>query len=459
MPFNKFILPALLFCGCQTSVLTRQDYMPDYQIGQIAVAESTLDAALHRSMPGNNYTKSKDAVWLLLDSATLKFANGNIQDAIKDYQLAIEAIDYYNQRSPSEWLCQLALQDDVGAYAGDEFEQILARVYFALALFQAGDQNNAYALLRQAEDIQQVKKEVYRNDRLTCNFELYENPVAKYLLAVAQERRGDYSNADILYTQTEKLIHNKLSCLGLAKEAENFATVIVVVHNGNAPYKISGTADASVASAVALELMLGSCNIPPALSSLTGIPTPVLMQQIFSNPFPVTLRLFREDRVAIPFYNVTAAASRQIYQNTPLTVARGVARFALRRAAVAAANEKDPCLGTLVDMGMLVANACTQADTRSWATLPCSIDLARYDIPAGCHTLHIQTHYGLSVTFKDECSLQLEPNDLCIINVFNIHPGIVSVQVPKKYINMEFSYDPQNNSLPIPDPADSIDVL
>lgn len=436
----------LLLCGCNATLAKRQDYLSAYQAGQLFCAEEILNKTIQNCMPGDKYTCSKDAVMLLLDRATIRFASGDTQGAIHDYQLAIEAIDYYSQGSSSETLGQIVLQDDIGAFAGEDFEQALVRVYFALTLLQAGDENNAFALLRQAEEVQQQKREAYRKDRLTQSFELVDNPVAKYLMATLLEHRGDFSNADILYSQTEKLIGNSLSTLQLRRQSEekDSATVIIIAHNGNAPYKISTTSDASIASASALEMMLGNCRIPPAYSGMTGIPVPLLMQRIFSFRVPICTRISRQEKTLLPFYNVTAVAAEQLQQKMPLIVARGVARFVLRRGTIACLSKENPTLGSLADLGLFIANSCTQADTRSWDTLPSSIDLTRYDIPPGEHTLHIQICWGIVPPFIEEFPIKLEPHDFCVINIFNIHPDIVSVQIPqhcKNKITKEYSYD------------------
>lgn len=408
--------------------------MPAYQRGDFLQAENCLEQAKENKMPDDNYTNSKDAVWLLLNCATLYFAEGNFDEAIRNYRLALEALDYYNQTSPRERLAQVLLQDDMEAYCGSDFEQILARFYFALALLSAGDENNAFALLRQAEDVQQKKREMYCKDRLTQDYIVSSNAAVKFLLAAISEYRGDISNANILYKQIEEMIGKNLSDLQLRPQNEdkNCATVIIVVHNGNAPYKISSTSGASIASFTALEIMLGKCT-PPAISMLIGIPVPVLMQQIFSTRYPVFTRLCRQEREVIPLYNVAQAAAIELKQQLPIIVARGVARLAIRQGAVAYCNEKNPYLSAMANLGMTIANSCTQADTRTWSTLPNTIDVARYEIPAGDHTLHLQTCWGVMEASIGEFPLNLKPHDFCVINVFNIHPGIAIVQVPKKY--------------------------
>lgn len=430
--FISLLFSTILFTGCSTSVYHREVYIPAYQTGNFPQAEKTLTKALSKQ----TCLQSQDTVCLLLDRATTRFAMGDIKGSIEDFQKAIEAIDYYNQSSTAEMLGQVLLQDEIGAYCGEDFEQILARVYFALALFQKGDNSNAFAILRQAEEIQQKKKEIYRKDKLTESFELVENPLAKYLMAAILEKRRDFSNASILYQQAAALsgnssLYSPLPSLG---PNEKLATVLVVGHNGNAPFKVSGTSDASVASMLALEILLSTQRVDPAVSSLTGIPVPILMQNYLSNPSALFANVGGEKKNMSPIYDITATAYEQLQQKMPIIVARGAARMALRRGTVAYMQDKDPCLGAIMDMAMLVANANTSADTRAWSTLPSRIDIARFDIPAGSYELSVEANASRYAPFLDKYSIILKPDDLCIINVFNIHPGVITIQIPKQFL-------------------------
>ena len=431
-------LALIVFTGCSRYALTRNDFMPLYQSGDLKCAGDTIANAIETKMPAKKYTQSKDAVWLLLDNATIAFAQGNFEKAIQDYQLAIEAIDYYNQNSTPEAVGQVLLEDDVGAYKGADFEQVLARVYFALVLLEVGDEGNGLAMLRQAEEVQQRKRETYSQNKLTKGYSLADNPLAKFLLATLLEHRGDRSNSEILYNQTQELLGENLTDLHLrvSSDGADQATVIIVVHNGNSPYKVSSSRSGALASPVALEIILGNSNLPVNLSAFTGIPIPILMQQIYSAPYPVHARLCREEKCIVPFYSITQAATKDLQQQLPNIVARGVARTVLRTGTVACINQQNATLGSVASIGLLIANSCTQADTRSWTTLPNTIDLCRYDVPPGNHTLHLLTHWGVVEDSISEFGLCLKPNDFCVINVFNIYPGVATVQIPKKNINI-----------------------
>lgn len=430
---SKLLLfSCLLFLslGCTPSLVQREIYLADYHMGAPDYAEAKLTRAINRELPNGNFQNSDDSVWLLLDRATTRFAMGKIDGAIADYNLAIEAIDYYSQECSAEQVSKTLLQDDFGAYAGADFEQVLARVYFALTLLHKGELNNAFALLRQAEDLQQEKRETYAKKPYTQHYHLIDNSIAKYLFAALLEHKGDLSNAEIVYQQAEQLagpFHLE------SKYTKDTATVIILCHNGNVPFRMSGTCDASVISALALEAMLSTRKIPPAYSTLTGIPVPTLQQNWGSRSLPTFACIDGVKQPLLPWLDVRLTAHQQLQQEIPVIAARGAARLLMRRGAVAYAQSKDPLLGVVFDMSMLIANIHTKADTRSWTTLPNTLDLTRYDLTAGNHTLSIEVEQRGGPAFLREYKLNLQPHDFCVINVFNVHPGFVTVQIPKRY--------------------------
>jgi tetratricopeptide (TPR) repeat protein len=434
---SRFILVPLLclLTGCSTAILAqRGPYLRAYHEGALCQAEEKVDALACQTQTKEGYQCSKESSWILLDRATMRFAMNKIEEAICDYSQALEALDYYDQSLPTEQCAQLLLQDETAAYQADDFEQVLARVYFALALLHQGDESNAYALLRQAEEYPQEKRQFYTKVPFTRHYRLTDNGLSKYLFALLLERKGDLSNANLLYQQASQLLPNACQASCRSRASPQQATVLVICHNGNAPYKISATSPASVASACALEFLLATQHIDPAWSTLTGIPVPALQQWPGSYPLPTYAQL---DGIPclplLPFYNVTQAASEELEQKMPVIVARGVARLLMRRCAVGYLDRQDPYLGMLADLTMWIINDQTRADTRSWSTLPATIDVARFDVAPGCHCLTLQVVEGMSSDTRSY-QLNLKPRDLCIVHIFNIHSGVRQILIPSQYL-------------------------
>lgn len=430
----KAFLTLTLLSGCSSTLMQHEASTAAYKSGQLKQAETILTETISKEMPKNNFQQSKEAVYLLLNRATTRFASGNLDASITDYNHAIEALDYYAQNSTLDMAGQFLLEDSWGAYSGTDLEHLLARVYFALALISKGDVNNAYALLRQAEEIQQTKAAKYATVPYKTGISCDENALGKFLFATILDHQGDFSNAAILFRQAKVLTGKSPAEINLLPENHpGKATVILLCHNGNVPFKISATTTASVASTLALEAILCTRRIDPAWSSLTGIPTPLLCQQFQSEPQPTFVTLNNITTPLTPWMNVAQATSDELEQNKPIIVARGVARYLMRRAAVAQAQKQDPNLGALVDFGMLIANANTKADTRSWSTLPSSIDLAQCFLTSGEHCLTISVARKGTPNFMQNVALKLKAGDLCIINIFNFNNKTTTILIPSQF--------------------------
>ncbi len=309
-----------------------------YHEGRLEKAEASLKKA---DLP---YAASKNSSLLLLDRALIRFAQGKTKESCHDFQKALSSIDYYRKITPTELALQTLLEDSTGAYIPPPFEKQLAYLYYAFALFQEGDEENATALLSYLENHRQEEEE--------------ENPIATYMLALALDRRGDVSNAEILLRRIG--IDGPLS------------STLTIVHAGRSPEKISYLSPISVVSLVALEELLGVSGIKPALSSLVGIPLPKLAY--FSQVRPPLSPLIT--------FDIGKAAKNHLEKEEPTIALRAAARLLLRRGLIAAYAKEH----TLLDIGMGVANLTTKADTRSWGCLPekiylCVPDNAKKTLP------------------------------------------------------------------------------
>lgn len=405
-------LICLIFSSCSSTIHQRDSYMVAYRTGQVERAEAISSEAVEKAIKKGRYTKSKEAVWLLLDRALLRFLKEDMSGAIRDFDLALQAADYYRQPLALETMQQLLLQDSARAYAGDHFEQLYATVYMACALLHKGDTSNAFAVLRGGEERLQRLKEELRSFDLTRDWQPPENPLGKLLFAALLEKQGDFSNAQIVYRELARSApHCRLVPKSLSKDN---ACVLFLHHRGQVPTKISDTSDASVASAAAVEIILESFGVDPAWSSLTGIPVPRLIQ---SGPTPRPL-LSNQCLLA----NVSKTAQQTLDEKMPMIVARGVARMVMRRTFVASAKKESEDLGAAADLGMLFANLATRADTRQWSTLPAKIDVVRLDLSPG--------DYSWPLAGGITASLELKPGDLKLIHLFQPTPEDLIVLVP-----------------------------
>jgi hypothetical protein len=157
--------------------------------------------------------------------------------------------------------------------------------------------------------------------------------------------------------------------------------VLLVHHRGIAPYKKSEIAPVSIVSAVLLETILAVENVRPALSSLTGVPVPALCP---IRPAASAIEIDHRRLQPTLHYDVAMAAESALDEEMTTIATRAAARMLIRRGAVAATKEP---YQPLMDIAMLISNAATRADTRSWSMLPSCIDLYHFDLEPGRHQL------------------------------------------------------------------------
>jgi hypothetical protein len=263
----------------------------------------------------------------------------------------------------------------MGAYVPPPFEESLARFYQALAFLHLEQEENAAATLYYLEN------------------HAAQNPLTTYLLATLLQRRGD-SNASVLFSR-----------LQIDPPQGN---VLLVHHRGTAPQKKTELSPVSIVSAALVETLLQTTDLKPAISSLTGIPIPVLQ----TIPRPTSLlSLDRKSQTPTLSFDIDTAAEEYLDQEMPWITARAAARLLVRRGLVASTKEKAQ---PFIDFAMLISNLATRADTRSWAMLPSCIDLYHLDLQPGLHQVQIGKQ-NVAVTVKETGLTILEifqPNKL-----------------------------------------------
>jgi hypothetical protein len=351
----------LLLCSCSHYY---QDAAAQLRDGRFEEAEKNLTKA------DQHYTASNEAALLLLSRAMVYFQSGDLQKSSHDFEKALDAIDYYKQISTLEIAGQTVIQDDIAAYVPPPFEESLARLYQALAFLHLGQEDNAAATLYYLENHAE------------------QNPLTTYLLATLFQRRGD-SNARVLYSR-------------LNIEAPK-GNVLLVHHRGVAPQKKTKIAPVSIVSAALVETLLAMNDVKPALSTLAGVPIPVLKNS--TRPTTILKVDNRSQPPAVSF-DIDTAAEEHLDKEMPWTAARAAARLLIRRGLVATTKEKAQ---PFVDFAMLISNIATQADTRSWTLLPSCIDLYHLDLEPGLHQVQVG---------KQTISFTVKEKDLTIVEIF-----------------------------------------
>src|SRR5579883_2503294 len=228
---NIFVLVLVVLAGCGSRVSRCESQVKSYRHGEAACTEE-------KDFPIGAFAENRDSARLYLDRGVIRLQQGDAEGSLLDFLSAIDAIEYYRSLLVQETAVQILTSDELSPYIAKYYEALYARIYAAFACYALGQEDNAFALLKQAKVLEDLHNEMER-----CN---ERSPVLSYLMALQEER---------------------------SKKSRD-ATLVLLVHHGLIPEKKSVIAPASIVSAAAVEILLAGMNIPPAISSLTGIAIP-----------------------------------------------------------------------------------------------------------------------------------------------------------------------------------------
>jgi len=353
------------------------------------------------------------------DQALTLLNKGMVLRMVGDFRASNEALEAakglmeeLSAISLREQAATFIINDAAHAYVSEEHEQVLVHLYQALNYIALGDLDNARVEALQVDLKLRQQAERRKDDYIEAAF-------ARYLTGMIYEDLGEWSDAMIAYRKSYEayLKYPKLYSvnppqalkfdllrlaqhLGLTEELrryrkefgiEQLATheqwreqgeLVFLLHNGLAPAK----REHSVAV------------IDPGSGHVVRISLPYYD----SRPAAVSAaRLTAADhqgRTEV-FEDVQAIARRTLEARLPAITARSIARAVVKGAVSRVAREGardqksggDALAAAVVGLGVEIAGVLTErADTRSWATLPHNIQLARLALPPGTYTVKVE---------------------------------------------------------------------
>jgi tetratricopeptide (TPR) repeat protein len=367
-----------------------------------------------------------DNALLVLDRATVLQSLDDYKLSQRDFGAAdksIEVLDF--SRSAADDVGKYLFSDDVGPYKAPAYEKLLVNTMNMMNYLAQGDLQGAKVEARRLAVMQKFIK-----DRGEENAML---GLGSYLAGFAFEHSGSPSEALLYYDDALRYaqypsLRDPLRVLtqGQPKSpgidalvggagalppvaATGEADLCVVVGFGRVPQKIpvripiglaltfvSGSIspnDAAQANALAAKGLVTWVNYP-TLGKARGrysIPT----FSLDGRPLPMEEALDVEAEVRTAWKEIEgtiilSAITRMVARAVAGEVAAGATR---------AASDSGP-LGLIVGLAATAAlSAADTPDTRSWATLPSRIAIARLRVPAGTHEIRLAAR-GLSKTYR-----------------------------------------------------------
>lgn len=335
-----------------------------------------------------------------LNKAMLRRMKGDYEGSNRNFEIAKKKIEELYGVSISEQASALIVNDTLRDYSGDRYEQILLHAYMAMNYIQLNDLDAARVEMLQAN----VKMQEWDE-------EPEEDPFVRYLSGMIYEALGEKDEALIAYRQAKKVYQSTkekqklgipvslkkdllrvLANEGLDDEyrilkkefgmkkfkaislAKGRGELIVVLNSGLVPVREEASIVANTSGEVVDTVKI---SVPKYGRSSQRYSARLITNQKLN----VNLELIED---------VDALARTALADDMPIITTRAIARAVVKHEMQEKIEERR---GKLAGFLATVTNVATErADTRSWTTLPQTIQLARVVLPAGNNKVNLEIY-------------------------------------------------------------------
>jgi hypothetical protein len=317
------------------------------------------------------------------------------------------------------------INDKLRTYEGYDYEKVMLLTYMALNYLALGDYENARVAIKQthelealiaeqrAQQIAEVEEEAKKRGARASFKELngypvqtidnpevnalknsYQSALSHYLAGFVYEALGEASLAAPGYRLANELqpgvplLEDALAGLDarLAARPGGMVDVLFVVASGTAPALQSRQFNLAV----------------PVNNRLVFVPVSfpvVALTPRFPRP-----GLSVDDGKALPLASITSVdlmARRRLKDDMPAIMLRSTVRAttsATMQYQAQRSSDRNNAAGVVAALVTIGSVLVASADDRTWRTLPSEISIARARIPAGVHSVTVQTPQGPRTT-------------------------------------------------------------
>ena len=389
---------ALLVTGCATHLTRLEPVRAAWFRGDLAETDRLLGESIEKH-PG-------DADVFVLDRASVALADGRPEEAKRLLVEVRDRFDHLEQESPAEDAWSMLSDDQQRSYAGEDHEKVLVRAMAAIADLAAGG-GDAEAFSYQAAERQaEIVRDAVEEDGTNPKASYRQIALAPYLRGILREQtHRDYDDAARHFAtvaswepQFAQAPHDVVRASGGVHSPRGHGVVHVFALVGHGPCKVPVEEIPSSAALLVADQILSatlSQSLPPTVA-------PIKVPRVVAAPGRVrgvAVGRVAEGRLqwAARTETITDVSRMAVDQDAAMhdrTVARALVRRALKKGTVFGLKEGigvqhyGPA-ALAFDLAGVAWEAAENADTRCWGLLPDSIQVARIELPAGEHELHL----------------------------------------------------------------------
>ena len=393
------VFAAALLCtvvGCSTHADRLRYVRQVYSAGDLKAANTAIARLLEK--PRN------DSDVLKLNQSVVELFSARPRQAERLLRQVRDQCDLLESSSAAEAALSIATDDGRRAWAGEDYEKVLIRVFLALSsLMTDGSDAEAYAL--QIQDLQEriERRESNRAQPPRVVPQFKRVAVGPWLRAALLEEShanyDDIARSRIRVVDWEAGFRDGQADLQRARAGRHSqpgsGVVYIIALVGRGPWKVETEEVPTQAALLIADRILSESSrqtLPPTIAPVR------VAKVVTSDVGPSRIRVLIDGNIAGTTATITdvgrlaLAHYEAIY---PRIIARAVVRRVLKKGAVYAARQRaDAHRNPLVDLTLTAAGvaweATENADTRCWGLLPDRIQVLRLEMPAGHHQLDLQ---------------------------------------------------------------------
>lgn len=404
--YTLFFVSAVVLSGCQSYTQENSNIRNNLYNGKIPEATKMLDES-SLATEGRNFALFK------MEKGMLLYLQSDYQNATKNWIQSDQKLEDLYTTSISKTAASFIINDSITDYTGESHEKILLPIFSSIAFFANEDTNNSIVMIRRTNDI---KKAMDSDDfgKNLYKFDIFSN----YFSGLVYETKSEWDSAIIEYKKAITNIqlnaensHFKSAELQISKDLGRLAefrnrTDILKEIKAKFP-NLTWENHHDLLKKAEIFVIYESGNSPIKVPKEILFPTDRTVVRI---SFPEYKDIQYKSKISEVYVNSKLAgktilmedigkmAKQALEDRRVRDVAKMAARVLAKEVAARKLGDENPLAG-------LAANAfgaiTETADTRSWTTLPDTLQVFRISIPANKLT---------SVSIKPEYGMPLEQN-------------------------------------------------
>jgi uncharacterized protein len=396
---------AVLACcavGCATHADRLRNIRAHYHNNELGRALADIDEAMEER------STAKEQEVLLLDRAMVELASGRPQQAEQTLRNVRDRLDDLEQRDPTEIMLAMVNDDTSLTYPGEDYEKILLRAMLSLSnLMHDGGDARAYGhqvAWKQEQIVQAAEPSNPEKEGENPKLSYKRVALGSFLCGILDEqnpmRAGEAQRGFERVVAWEPNFSAGSEYLQRSTEGRHSApgngVVYVFALTGRGPHKVEVNEENVQMGMFVAETILNATSSHVITPSLAPVKVPqVVLEPSLIDSIEVQVDGRNAGRTET-ITDVGRLAVEQYEAIYPRVVGRAIARRAIKRAALYAAQDAidsadNGWVGLAFLVGGIAWDATENADTRCWGLLPEKIQVLRIELPAG------QRRIGLTV--------------------------------------------------------------